>query len=306
MKMHIVVGGEARPIPGLDSIETGSVYHYTSAGGLEGIINSKCLWAASALQMNDESEIAYAAELVHQVARERSSNAARTVEGYLTPQWVDTLRASTFIASASRVPDLLTQWVHYAGALGYCIELDVAQTVVPFTDGPAPAHVGIVDGNPSFGWYPVLYLETEQRAAIEAVLDFLEEYELAEDPFDWRARQVVGSIFAVLLPQLKHPAFRDEREVRHICYRQGWTTERHRAGSFGLVPYIELRRADGDGYAATTDSVPLPVTSVLVGPTPGTEKPAAIDAVRRLLATHLYPEVPVTVSEIPYRYPRTR
>lgn len=75
-------------------------------------------------------------------------------------------------------------------------------------------------------------------------------------------------------------------------------------GRFGLVPYIELRRGEVAASASAIAGVRLPVTSVLVGPTSKSEQPAAIDVVQRLMTTHGYPSVPVSVSEVPYRYPR--
>ena len=36
------------------------LFHYTSAGGLKGILESRCIWATDAAFLNDASEIIYA------------------------------------------------------------------------------------------------------------------------------------------------------------------------------------------------------------------------------------------------------
>ena len=43
------------------------LYHYTSASGLKGIVESGTLWATDVLHLNDSSEISYAVELIRRI-----------------------------------------------------------------------------------------------------------------------------------------------------------------------------------------------------------------------------------------------
>lgn len=306
MQIHIKAADEWVAVPGTQSLENTTVFHYTGASGLLGILQHGCLWASSAAQMNDQSEVLYALDVIREATERRTDKASATVGSYIDDNWADTLRKDTYIASASAEPDLLTQWIHYAGATGYSVGLkvDSDRSLVPYCDDPPPSTEKTQPNRaPIGGWVRVLYERRDQLDAVDALLDMLDTTGLAES----RSTQVehrVSMFFAVLVPQLKHPAFKDEREIRYITTRQEWTTEKHRAGPFGLVPYVELRaggREDPIGTNSTDRSLPL--HSVQVGPTPAGERDSARHAAQRLLSAYKY-SVPVDVSEIPYRHPR--
>jgi hypothetical protein len=46
-----------------NDVPRGSLYHYTSAEGLRGIIQSRCLHASLAYLLNDASEVSYGCEI---------------------------------------------------------------------------------------------------------------------------------------------------------------------------------------------------------------------------------------------------
>lgn len=304
VERYVVRSEELVRVPGATSLNSGYAYHYTSASGLIGILKSKTLWASSAIQLNDDAEIRFALDVIREAVDGWSGPAAEWIEDVINEGWADSLRADTYIVSASTEPDLLTQWIHYAGATGYCLGIDMAHLIMPsvkeVTDDLRFSAPGVRLSMP--GWYRVLYAREDQLAAVREVLDFADgaiEHNAAS------GTRLADEAFAVLAPQLKHPAFSDEREVRYITTRQHWTEEHHRAGVYGLVPYVELRRGVGDEYRATaTTTEPLPVVSVHVGPTPAAEREGARDAAARLLKTYGHVGAGVHVSNIPYRHPR--
>jgi hypothetical protein len=92
---------------------------------------------------------------------------------------------------------------------------------------------------------------------------------------------------------LKDPSFREEREWRIIS--RPLTSSRglfdFREGSSLLVPYYKVSLA-GDGLAFS-------VHEVVVGPTPDGARSKR--SVRSLLLHHGLENVPVEVSDVPYR-----
>ena len=292
-------------IPGIGSLTSGTAYHYTNAAGLHGILKEKCLWASSALQMNDSSEIAFAIEVVREAVRTRGDSPSARVRDLMSDDWGVQLRADVYIASASAEQDLLTQWVHYGGALGYNVGIDIASNLQPLGRPPQGPY-GIVDNVrlPINGWYRVLYKREEQLSAVHRVLDVLDANGLVQG-VDAAGDVHLNSIFATLVPQFKHPAFADEREIRYIAGRQSFLQERHRPGAYGLVPYVELRAAPSGAYGATDQkTATLPLVSAWAGPTPQGERESARDALRRAMDAYGYQGIAIDASTIPYRYSR--
>jgi hypothetical protein len=93
-----------------------------------------------------------------------------------------------------------------------------------------------------------------------------------------------------LLPKFKHFGFRDEREWRFVIQQPAPACElKFRAGLNRVVPYIEVGVRD----------VPLPITSVTVGP--GNDQMLTAQSLRTFLRCHGHEGVGVEVSDIPFR-----
>lgn len=128
----------------------GLLYHYTSAAGLVGIVNSRgggdysrqlTFYASDLLLMNDISELSFGLELVKAHAAEvaaakdkseQSENVQQLLdlcERYLSRPTLELLRASSrpcvCAASFTTKRDLLSQWVTYGAGGGFAIGLDL-------------------------------------------------------------------------------------------------------------------------------------------------------------------------------------
>lgn len=108
------------------------------------------------------------------------------------------------------------------------------------------------------------------------------------------------------LLQMKHAAFKDEREARMVFeVRPRWKFVKHRATSFGLTPYIEESAFDHTNQNAanerfvTRPAKQLPIRAVHIGPSPVGDE--SVDALREFLEFHGYPDLPLAKSTTPFR-----
>lgn len=109
---------------------------------------------------------------------------------------------------------------------------------------------------------------------------------------------------AMVLPTFKNPAFKDEEAIRIVC-SAGRNADlmylKHRPARYGMIPYVELgvpqdpAQKLGNGPEPMRD---LPITGVVVGPTPYPEEARAV--VLELLRSHGHNETVIS-SRIPSR-----
>ena len=280
------------PIP--KAVRGPSVYHYTNAAGLYGVLNSDRLWASSTKALNDLSEIEYGLNVVKKALVSRSGPATVTLRRMIANGDFDEIGRNAYVFSASRKADSLTQWVAYAGQVGYAIEIDTSRDLIR-VDNREPASLGsnaaasasLFDGLWGF-WRRVIYKPSSQLEHIRAVLDILDER-------GWDQHMHLASTMGGLLPFFKDPAFRDERETRIIVSRSQTSRDLYRPGRYGIVPYAEL--------ASTAEEQPrLPIRGVMIGPLNSDERASATAVIRGLLDSEGYPNATVGVSKAPYRF----
>ncbi|MCB2178267.1 MAG: hypothetical protein KQH57_20860 [Actinomycetales bacterium] len=106
----------------------GTVFHYTSAAGLLGILSSRTLWASEVAGLNDVAEVTGGLDVAERWLRAREPSSlgdafldmvARLRDGHLGGA------ADVFVLSASLDGDDANQWRVYGnGGFGYSIELD--------------------------------------------------------------------------------------------------------------------------------------------------------------------------------------
>ena len=278
----------------------GTVWHYTSAAGLLGIVQSNQLLASSAAVVNDKAEMTYGEELVRSVWGRLdkdtvSDSGIAFVDEALDHSLSSELLGSVYMISASTESDLLTQWVHYAGTDGFAIGIDTAQRLGYDGSNEFPREVALVEG-----WHVVLYDHDDQIDAADALLRFIAT-RAPDRPEEERIRcHLVSSsqlLLQTLVAQLKHEAFRDEREVRYVLSAGANPEFRVVAGR--LKPYIAV----GPIVSPAPDSDAAPanpgirISEVKCGPT---TRPGSETVVKELLDAHRLGNAPVTRSAVPY------
>lgn len=278
---------------------SGSVFHYTSAAGLLGIVQSGCLWASEASSLNDLAEVRRGWEVVRGWLEPRRT--ASEGADLLADLAQDPLQEKheVFVLSGSTAADDANQWRLYAqNGRGYAVELspNVQLAAVSRTPEAKPPKAGSKN---IFGWYlgevvavtPWYHVLYERTAAIKALRELEratlkglrrvareakshDHYSELKDELRGSAYEALGAIAHLI----KEPGFSGEREVRVVTtYLFANQHIQYRAGDHGVVSYGLLTRAPR-GHSTSRilhrpkmDSSsrpgrPLPLRSVRLGP----------------------------------------
>ena len=258
----------------LGSEDDRTIFHYTDAVGLEGIVRTKSLWASSIIYLNDSQEIYHAYKRIrsyvnaHQysdtdrllidLAIYRASGTQSHVGG-------DFEHFGVFVVSFSSVPDDLSQWRAYASNHGYCI-------------GFAPSQLKLFAEPQEFSLERVRYDLEEQNALIQPIIDSYlsasrelnvrsEELESLKGRWPWpnnKKLMELADIFRAsshrIAPLLKNHSFRKEEEWRLVSNRGIKRDIHFRINENGIMPYTKIDLS-GNG-----DDIGVRV--VVAGPSP--------------------------------------
>lgn len=267
-----------------------TLWHYTDAGGLQGILTSQRLWATDARFLNDAVEISYGAEVFgsalmaydvspFQAAAADYVNQIRDPNRRLIANYFNEA-VRVFAACFCEEPDLLSQWRAYSGA-------DQAGGYALGFEPKAPIHAWpqAAPGGHGLALRRVLYDPAEQMAEATALIDALVHVlDLAPTSLSTRAAfdTWLADGAVEFASWCKHPSFHEEREWRVIYVVRDDTVPLdvdHRPSRGVLIPYVRLELPRGVG--ARPDD--LPIIEVRCGPSRQPERKKA--GVRSLLAT---------------------
>lgn len=244
-----------------------TLFHYTDSNGLLGILGSHKLWASHIQYLNDPAELSYAhteVELLMKV-RLHEAEAAGNLKQVAVIQGVmqtiderfsgakdlDPVDGDTpYVVSFSKEGDDLGMWRSYAGAVGYAIGFDTQKLLEGQSKDEESEHSW---EDPFFncGLTAELVPVSYGTSRVAAVADELLAAERCLDEYG-------GYRDATLFGGIKHPAYREEKEVRLIASPSGCLeAQTHlRSGPGHLVPYLEF------------SFVEEAITSIRVGPAP--------------------------------------
>jgi len=251
------------------------LYHYTTLSGLKGIVESGKIWATNILYLNDSEEFFNAIEAFNSVFDTM----------WDTPEIIDVLDESeqdflsllskriedifednedgfkVFVSSFSESADKLSQWRGYCpNGSGICIGFDF----VNLTNIPGCQLVKCIYVKHSMG-------SDEEKEGFNQVYKFIEDYLKKFKSFknDQNKEEKKKSLlqdfekdFLMFAARVKHPGFKEENEWRLILTLDETKNKYifYRSGKSMLVPYIEIRIRDENGY--------LNIPDIWVGPTP--------------------------------------
>lgn len=275
------------------------LYHYTTARGLLGMLETNRLWATNSRFMNDPTEIEYATQLVRDVAlkqiqREDSKrlerlkrDICRVVEQY------DKL-AKVYVACFCTRGDLLSQWRGY-GAVGG-----------GYSVGLLAEHLGKLQLEPADFAKPkpllrkVIYEREIQEGLVK------EWVKLMCDSKNNRGQYFhnVWFNFCLFLSEclncFKDPAYEEEDEWRVIQHGRvngiDVVTASFRENAGRIVPYYVLDFTKTKGAHKGR----LPIEEVRCGPT--LEPKTTLRALEQLCTSHGYASPPLVIkkSAIPF------
>ena len=289
-----------------------TLFHYTDAAGLKGIIESGVLRGTHISFMNDSSEYLHAVSLLTQeIDQIRSTESDPVRIGFLEEIKgpVSLTRPQDagpyFVACLSAKENSLNQWRAYGrGQGGYSIGFDYTKL-----GQGMQALTGLLA--------PVIYDPSQQSKLVRDILQWaLDEYQRITTTIPVNDREVHRRDWAHMFlwraaaaaPIIKNPAFLEEQEWRLIFMPRSKEQVRFLPRSTGLAPFIELKlgtphinvhpeRLTHLGRASLPDR--LPITKLWSGPGPATD--IALLVGRTLLEQMNYDGVSLEASKIPYR-----
>ncbi len=305
-----------KPVP-----PTSLIYHYTTADGLKGIIETNELWATSAYFLNDSAEITYGYGLLKEVLDDwlakdhpKESITIRLAQDLRKAFGEDLLNKSIirpiYLACFCEDDNLLSQWRTYGQSGGYSLGFKVPTDVfTPKGFEPEP-------NTYTSKWARVEYDRREQAKKCTAILEPL--LAIFDNPDTERAittiadhpicgySEVFRVITDILLDEIvgfKNEAFKIEKEWRVVVRERELTKQRtddggttptpvHFRSSRGmLVPYVKLIPPDR--------AKKLPIGCIRSGPT--LDKITAVMAISLMLDRNGFSGVRVQGSDISVR-----
>lgn len=294
---------------------TGDVWHFTDASGLHGIVTSGELRASSTVLLNDPQELRYGARRVSRWwHRNRGTIASRSpgfraiADRHLDAYHKTVLDNPAYVVCASE-KRLLSQWRNYSSSKGFAIKIH-AGSAYGIVDDQSSTDKARTTSTPKDSltllptWVRVAYKPDQQDAYIRKTVEWLASVEgpvgrLLAARDDRNAAVLVEAYVAALVASMKHPAYREEREVRLITYLPRERLSLHYPSSRGVVPYVRIMATTDPNLTSKREFKPLPIREVRVGPPQGASERQRMLGVESLLRTHAF-SVPVKGSKIPF------
>lgn len=265
------------------------LYHYTTAGGFEGIVRSRAIRATNFSFMNDPSELAYGRRLIMRLLGGRRRGAQPLIAELLNGVTIDLAGElpEIYVASFSTSRDDLSQWRAYGGsparfALGFPTSFIHEATIRDYQ------HL--------VRFSRVLYEESDQiekvGLAIDAAVAFLQQSQFGPDEARALRAKLTRRLLR-MLPGLKEPAYRAEAEWRIVILaRADVELNLSFDTSRGVIrPYLLFP-------LETRDGLPLVLESLLVLAPTHTE--AAMKAAGMVLQSAGITNVNLRPSGIPF------
>jgi hypothetical protein len=288
-----------------------TLYHYTTMGGLLGIVQTGQIWASHIRFLNDRSEQEHIWSLVKSRIREKilSCDHPKVKASLEALSRAVELRTSddAFVASFSGDGDMLSQWLSYCPegngfAIGFGRGSMISNNAIQFQRAVDLIAGGQLDAaQPGLG--PVFYLSTENREFLDALLEQYRGARPMPDLFpNLDNSRVTETMRALLTPSyvayrllaflessVKDASFSAEKEYRLVLKGRPQKVL-FRDGKSMLIPYTEYELDKSGGYF---------VERVIVGPCPDPD--LSVKSVKMLFQWAGHPSVEVIKSKVPYR-----
>jgi hypothetical protein len=277
-----------------------TVYHYTDAEALVGILESGEFWLTDYPYLSDYREVAHGVTLAEKIVADlqgsHSDPLPRDTLAVVRRELADLSHMRVCLCSFSLEWDSLPQWRAYG-------DVAIGVEVSPAMLGYAPG--AMLDR--------VIYREDLQREALKYTLhEHLEALPLDQEIPAANDPTFVGEMIAARLLRriafFKDPAFKEEAEVRYCWVEDRRVMERlgvdvvpkrYRSSGGVVVPFVGSRQILLRGGESPFDDGRLPITEVVIGP--GERSELLARGVRELLDSHGLNGVIVRDSEVPYR-----
>ena len=291
-----------------------SLFHYTNAEGLKGILESNKLWATATYCSNDRSELKYFSEILNKKIDEKfkidiDENLYYAVNKMIiTDEYIKEItdflhRLKHFITCFSLINGedeyhhgLLSQWRGYGDDGGYAIQFDKSKlfnSSEKLVDNDKKQQIilnKVIYGENKNDWEKFFKTHIEQKIKPKQK-DLSNPF--SGTPAKLEPDVAVLSELTLLAPFCKNPHFSEEREFR-ISYGIDKDTDCNFTNRNGLIiPYIEL---DFDIISC--------INRIIIGPSPRSDD--RVRSVKALLKSCIEKHelkninIDVTASNIPF------
>jgi hypothetical protein len=265
MSSEVMGGGYSPSLASFwgDDNPPATVWHYTTAAGLLGILEDKCIWATNIEFLNDASENMRMWELVAKRIQERispskDSKALRELQDELVRRQEHMGRVFVSCFSAER--DSLSQWRAYSAGSGYSIGFSY-DALAEFCVIKSSAKENFTRDISDRRFSRVKYISEEDTSLLD---DFIDNLLNLADPALKHIESFPHYVLRNNSPFVKDSAFRSENEWRFSssfgALQSNLKDEiKYRPGRSHLVPYLAVSlRSMAPGY----------IKEILVGPGP--------------------------------------
>lgn len=250
---------------------THSLYHYTTAHGLIGILEQKKIWATHINYLNDKKEFIDAVEKL----KEKIENLRPEVRTPYddVPEFLQIMKTMVYVTAFSEDGDQLNQWRGYcANGAGFSIGFNLAklrQLLKRTTN--------------TIVLKKCIYNPRIKRQMIDRIIEAAESTSQRREKFSTLATKMME-----IAPYFKDESFKEEKEWRLALIGGGENL--FREGNTLIIPYVEFDLKDENGN--------LPVDNIWIGPTSNMEESHA--SLQMLLMKHKL-SASIEKSHIPYR-----
>ena len=288
------------------------LYHYTTAEGIRGIVESREFIATKSDFLNDKLEFQYAVEVMERLIEKyivnvdlrKQFSAKLQVEierlGIISSACssADEDEMSFYVVAFSKQQNNSLLWAEFTDFRGYCLEFDYEKIVEGFQERVFLHGTVIYDEAEQMNVLLESLLSCMRNLVDEGAKDlegFFEEDAIpSEDSLDKLVEQmaVVCSVYAMFF---KKSFFEGEEEYRFIFpprkQEQGEDRPKFRLLDQIFLPYIMVRLKG--------EKEDLPLQSVMVGAKNNSD--IAVRGMKYFLKTQGM-DIPVLLSDIPLRY----
>ena len=233
----------------IESNPPDELYHYTSAGGLKGIINSQAIRMTDLRYMNDAAELEYAVSLIREILEDRRESAYGWEEellDFLLGRSLSIYRHfNIYAACFCEARNKSSFWSSYGK---YSAVIDTSDTI-----RVESSFTSLTEWDPVV-FRKVIYNEPDQREIIREKLESsIVAFEKNRNQDNIKTEKLLSSTYNLLenlliecITSFKDPIYREEEEWRMIFFQMNRDkqdieeTETLVKGDY-LVPYVDMK-----------------------------------------------------------------
>ncbi|MEA5056978.1 MAG: DUF2971 domain-containing protein [Anaerotignum propionicum] len=291
------------------------LYHYTTAEGVQGIIENRQFIATKSDFLNDKLEFLYSLEILEKVIdtyivnKDLGRRLYKIIKAEMDELAIITPSCQTvcvpdhedksfYVISFSKLDNSALLWAEFTDFRGYCLGFDYEKLVKGFTGRSFLHGTVIYSEEVQISCLLDALIACVRRGVNDGFVELDTIYEENAEIGDEALLEIGGDmamVCSVYAMFFKSEFFKGEEEYRFVF--SPLRTDRGGQPRFRILkqiflPYIMVEL---DGFAT-----PIPLTSVTVGAKNNSD--IAVRGMRSFLMGQGLDNIPVTLSDIPLRY----